>query len=492
MKLAALIVLVVVLAVACEPTDAEIQVMVDERVATAVAKIEVPAGERGEPGVAGPKGERGEVGPRGPAGARGVHGVAGEVGPIGLTGEAGPVGGQGERGEPGVRGDPGERGPQGERGPAGARGDVGPQGDPGPRGEKGDRGATGADAVIPAHLTLDSLTIEPGGSITVWSFNEQEYIKLSGPESTGVQGAPSIDWGVRVEGLKNRVGGDHYSVTSLTARGAASFEIPTGVKLDETGKVVEINYVRVYCIGPGSHGGGLACADNWVVGESGPTSTPTPTPTLELSERDPNQVIEVAAAAAMAENPIFRARRTQTLDDGGTEIFDAVFEYTGDPSAPFIAQGTHTTPSIGRIYEHDSTWHSTCLRQIAPVERHWLYYEHANWWKVGRNLEIFVPAIPLISSFLHDAEWRRAAYDDDVVILVTFIDLAGSEEGEKVVYYTSVDQEARIIVREEIMQWHPVEKSTPLSDTYYDYGAHERPVVHQSQEDCLSRNSAEE
>ena len=269
MKLAALTVLVGVLAVACGPTEAEIQVMVDERVATAVAKIEVPAGERGEPGVAGPKGERGEVGPRGPAGARGVPGVAGEVGPVGLTGEAGPVGGQGERGEPGVRGDPGERGPQGERGPAGARGDVGPQGDPGPRGEKGDRGATGADAVIPNDLVLDTLTIREGGEIVVWGRDEQEYLKLeSASQYVGVGTAPSILWGTRIDGLKNPVGSDYFSRVRITARGnTASIGVPFQYDVNEETKVVETTWVHSYCIGPNSYGGSLRCTDNWTLGD---------------------------------------------------------------------------------------------------------------------------------------------------------------------------------------------------------------------------------
>ena len=196
-------------------------------------------------------------------------------------------------------------------------------------------------------------------------------------------------------------------------------------------------------------------------------------------------VIQLAARGPR----VFRAYRIQTMDDGSTTYFDAIFEYTGDTDAPFKAQGTHSAPATGRLLEHDSTWYSTCLRQTAPEATQWQYYEHANWWKVGRNLQIFVPAIPLISSFLGAADWRRATYDDEVIILVTSIDVPDGEEDEKVVYYTFVHQEARLIVREEIMRWHPVEKSTPLSDTYYDYGAHERPVVHQSKEDCLSRNA---
>ena len=71
---------------------------------------------------------------------------------------------------------------------------------------------------------------------------------------------------------------------------------------------------------------------------------------------DANSIIE-DAVAALEEDPIFRAVRTQTLFDGGTEIFDAIFEYTGDSDAPFTAPGTHTTTAIGRIYEYDSTWY---------------------------------------------------------------------------------------------------------------------------------------
>ena len=212
---------------------------------------------------------------------------------------------------------------------------------------------------------------------------------------------------------------------------------------------------------------------------------------MSLLDLEPNAVIEIAARGRQV-YWLFRAYRVQTLNDGRTELFDAVFEYTGDPSAPFIAQGTHTTPDTGRVLEHDSTWHSTCLRQIAPEEKHWLYFEHDDWWKTGRNLNIFVPAIPLISAYLGGGEWKYVTNDDEVIILVTSFDAPGGGVGEEVVYYTFVHLEAKIIVREEILRWHPVEEYTPLSDTYYEYGGHERPVVHQSEEDCLSRNSPEE
>ena len=77
-----------------------------------------------------------------------------------------------------------------------------------------------------------------------------------------------------------------------------------------------------------------------------PTATPEPgTASQEevdklLEELDANSIIE-DAIAAIEENPIFRAVRTQTLYDGGTEIFDAIFEYTGDSDAPLYGSG-HT------------------------------------------------------------------------------------------------------------------------------------------------------
>ena len=56
------------------------------------------------------------------------------------------------------------------------------------------------------------------------------------------------------------------------------------------------------------------------------------------------------------------------------------------------------------------------------------------------------------------------------------------------VYYTFIHKGAGLIVREEAMRGSGGEKLRPASDTYYDYSGHERPVVHQSEEDCLSRN----
>ena len=190
------------------------------------------------------------------------------------------------------------------------------------------------------------------------------------------------------------------------------------------------------------------------------------------------------AIAALEENPIFRAVRSQTHYDGGTEIFDAIFEYTGVSDAPFTAQGTHITPSIGRINEHDSTWHSTCIRAIAPREGHWIYFEHDHWWKIGPNLEIFVPAIPFASFLVDGAEWEavdlhRRSGPLELVLRTVISD---------VVSYTA--------------HFHPyvhpfrlVAEKTYLSDqlfadTSYFYDIEVGPAFHESEEDCLSRNAS--
>ena len=227
-----------------------------------------------------------------------------------------------------------------------------------------------------------------------------------------------------------------------------------------------------------------------------PTATPTPGPTATpetgtasqewvdefLEGLDANLVVE-DAVAALEENPIFRAVRTQTLYDGDTEIFDAVFEYTGDSDAPFTAQGTHTTTSIGRIYEHDSTWHSTCLRAIAPRVRHWLYFEHDHWWKTGPNLEIFVPAIPFASLFVDGAEWEaidvhRRSGPLELVLRTTLPD------GVSYTVHIYPEEHPFRLVAEKTYLFDRL-----FSDTNYLYDIEEAPAVHESKEDCLSRNT---
>ncbi len=241
MKLAPLIVLVVVLAIACGPTEADIQEMVREQVAAEVEKIEVLPGERGPQGEPGPQGERGQVGPRGSAGSPGERGEPGPQGELGDVGPQGPVGAQGAVGAQG------ERGPQGERGAPGAKGDLGPQGErgePGAKGdpgEKGEPGPAGADAVIPDDLEVSSLTVR--NNITVWKEGGDEYLWLGG----GGLSAPSIVWGVRVEGLAWPNGNDYWSQTWLRGRGLFSVSIPASVEVDD-GVVTDEQYEN-YCIG---------------------------------------------------------------------------------------------------------------------------------------------------------------------------------------------------------------------------------------------------
>ena len=87
------LVIFIIAAVSCAPTEAEIR----ELVRAEVAKIEIPTGEQGPPGLTGPRGYPGEPGPQGPKG---------EVGPRGAPGRQGEMGAQGERGFPGRPGDP--------------------------------------------------------------------------------------------------------------------------------------------------------------------------------------------------------------------------------------------------------------------------------------------------------------------------------------------------------------------------------------------------
>ena len=221
-----------------------------------------------------------------------------------------------------------------------------------------------------------------------------------------------------------------------------------------------------------------------------------------LEGLDANSIVE-GVIAAIEENPMFRAVRTQTLRDGGTEIFDAVFEYTGDSDAPFTAQGAHSTPSLGRIYEFDSTWRSTCVRKIAPSVGNWLYNEHDHWYKEGPNLEILVPAIPFYSLFIdslfvdalspYDVEWEafdlhRRSGPLELVLRTVIFDVIG----DTTIILDVIGYTAHIHPEE-----HPyrvvIEKSYLFdqisSETTYSYDIEKGPAVHESEEDCLSRNA---
>lgn len=110
------------IAIACGPSDAEIDARIDAAVAATIAQIELP------------------VGPAGPRGEKGEPGEQGEPGPEGQRGPAGPRG-------------VGSQGPEGRRGPVGPRGFQGATGPMGPAGE---------DAVIPDELTVKQLLVVDG------------------------------------------------------------------------------------------------------------------------------------------------------------------------------------------------------------------------------------------------------------------------------------------------------------------------------------------
>ena len=104
-----LLLLLLATAVACGPSEQELDDMIQEEVEAEVARQiallpPAPAGPQGEQG---PPGPQGPIGPQGPLG---LVGSQGEIGPVGPQGVAGPQGRQG------TTGPTGERGPQGVQG----------------------------------------------------------------------------------------------------------------------------------------------------------------------------------------------------------------------------------------------------------------------------------------------------------------------------------------------------------------------------------------
>ncbi len=205
-------------------------------------------------------------------------------------------------------------------------------------------------------------------------------------------------------------------------------------------------------------------------------------PEEEGVEIDPNTFIEYAGGV-IQENPIFRAVRTQMLLDGGTEIFDAVFEYTGDYDAPYAAQGTHTTPSSGRIFEYDSTWRSLCVRKIAPDLASWQHHELEGWWRTEDNRGMVLPAIPFFSVFPSFGGWKAVAIhmQNGPIELVLRTDLPNGIS--YTAHFHPEENPFRVVVEKSYFG------DRLLSDTTYSYDTEEGPVVHESREDCLSRNS---
>ena len=130
---AGLMLLTVIVAGACGPSDEELAAMVAAEVERQVALVPPPQD--------GPQGERGEQGQQGPQGVEGPQGAVGPVGPQGLVGPQGPQG---------------ATGPQGRVGPSGPIGLQGPKGDTGPRGPAG---APGSAADIPRILEVEELIV---------------------------------------------------------------------------------------------------------------------------------------------------------------------------------------------------------------------------------------------------------------------------------------------------------------------------------------------
>ena len=224
--------------------------------------------------------------------------------------------------------------------------------------------------------------------------------------------------------------------------------------------------------------------------------TPVPTATSEsgtgsqeelkefLEGLDANSIIE-GVIAAIEESPIFRAIRTQTVLDGSREIFDAVYGYgyTGGPVAYLTAQGTLTTPSIGRIFEYDSTWHSTCVRKIAPRLESWQYYEHDHWYRLEGNLDKVLPAVPFFSLFIDFAEWEAVDLYRQGGPLVLVLQTVVPGGISYTAHIHPREHRFRVVVEKSYFDLQR------YSDTAYLYDIEKGPAVHESEEDCLSRNA---
>ena len=235
-----------------------------------------------------------------------------------------------------------------------------------------------------------------------------------------------------------------------------------------------------------------------------PSATPEPTATAApriisqeekdelLADIDGNKVIANAVVVLENEHPIFQAVTTRALFfNEGWEVYDAVYQYTGDPDAPYAAtQGTHLKRKTGLMHEYDSTWYSTCYRQVRPTVSPWLYNEHDGWGE--RRLDTFIPVFPLASLFIPNADWepvdlfrlKDATFDELKLAVMAVID-----HSETYVFIFHPHQHPfRVAFEENYMGIGYGEDTWLLFSTEYFYDVEKAPVVHESQEDCLARN----
>ena len=147
----------------CGPNEEEIDRMVSEAAATAVAEAGIDEKIQAEVVTEVSKIEV-PPGPQGPEGPQGEPGSSGRQGP---RGDQGPVGREGPRGD---------TGPQGERGDTGSPGAMGPPGPP------------GAAVTIPNILEVQELVVSRpggGGSIRIVSGEEGQVAAIEWIDSDG-------------------------------------------------------------------------------------------------------------------------------------------------------------------------------------------------------------------------------------------------------------------------------------------------------------------
>jgi hypothetical protein len=132
------------------------------------------AGPTGAAGVAGPTGPTGAtgptgfgIGPTGPTGPAGSTGAAGATGPTGSAGANGATGATGANGANGATGPTGAAGAAGATGPTGANGAAGATGPTGLTGGTGPAGAPGATGPTGPTWTINSVTYNTNGTISI-------------------------------------------------------------------------------------------------------------------------------------------------------------------------------------------------------------------------------------------------------------------------------------------------------------------------------------
>ena len=112
----------------------------------------------------------------------------------------------------------------------------------------------------------------------------------------------------------------------------------------------------------------------------------------------------------------------------------------------WLASGTLVDAGSGTHVVFDSTYNSTCLRQLKPTEGPWVFHEYLSWRRGNRSSNVLSPPVPLIGLRVEPPyEWSLESDTGDEVVLSAKI---ASPTGElKTVLLT--DPATRLVTIEE-------------------------------------------